>query len=137
MLLKLRDDGVEIGVTTTQAPREPVTAACRDSLAIRDHVELTGFAGRRHGVDAEAPLDEGHETRDLGPVVLSRRTVHDLDLHPDLLPSQCSRLTGGASAARRFSRNEELGHSRSMHGSESEDKAWNCDSSATPDRKSS
>ena len=86
-LLKPRDDGIEIGVASAKAPREPVTTAFRDSLAIRDHVELTGFARRRYSIDAEALLDEGHETRDLGPVVLSRRTVHDLDLHPDLLPS--------------------------------------------------
>jgi hypothetical protein len=87
MLLKPRDDGVEIRVTSAKAPCEPVTTAFRDSLAIRDHVELAWFARRRYSVNAEALLNEGHETRDLGPVVLSRRTVHDLDLHPDLLPS--------------------------------------------------
>ena len=86
MLFQLRDDGFGIGITCPKAPREPVTPAFRDSLAIRDYVELTGLAGRPDSVDAEALLDEGHETRDLGTVVLSRRAMHDLDLHPDFLP---------------------------------------------------
>jgi hypothetical protein len=38
-------------------------------------------ARREDGINAEAILEEGHETRDLGSVVLSRRAVNDLDLH--------------------------------------------------------
>jgi len=81
MLLESGDDRVEIGGAAAKPPREPVPAAFRDFLAVRDHVELAKFAERRDSVDAEALLDEGHETRDLGTVVLSRRTLHDFDLH--------------------------------------------------------
>jgi hypothetical protein len=52
-----------------------------DLLAVSDNLELTALPGRKDGFNVEALLDEGHETRDLGLVVLSCRAVHDLDLH--------------------------------------------------------
>jgi hypothetical protein len=91
--LELLDYDIEIGIAGAKAPSEPVPTAFGDSLAVRDHVELTGSARSSDGINAEALLDEGHETRDLGLVVLSRRAVHDLDLHSVLPPIQYSRLT--------------------------------------------
>ena len=80
-LLELLDHAIEIGITGAKAPCEPVSAALGNPLAVSNHFELTGLARRRHGINVEALFDEGHETRDLGPVVLSRRAVNDLDLH--------------------------------------------------------
>ena len=74
---------------------DPVPAAFSDSLAVRDHLELTGPAGSRHGLGTEALFDEGHETRDLGLVILSSGAVDDLDLHPVLRSVQYSRRFGG------------------------------------------
>ena len=84
MLLELVDHAVEIGIPGAEAPGEPVPAALGDPLAVGDDLELTGPARRLHGFDAEALLDEGRETRDLGLVVLSRRAVDDLDSHATL-----------------------------------------------------
>jgi hypothetical protein len=39
-------------------------------------------------------FDEGHETRDLGLVILSSGAVDDLDLHPVLRSVQYSRRFG-------------------------------------------
>jgi hypothetical protein len=90
-LLEPFDHDIEIRITGAKLATDPVPAAFGDSLAVRDHFELTGPAGSRHGLDAEALLDEGRETRDFGLVVLSRRTVHDLDLHSLLRFVQYSR----------------------------------------------
>jgi len=72
---------IEIGIAGAKSPCEPVPAAFGNLLAVGDHLELTGLTGGSDGFKVEAPLDEGHETRDLGLVVLSRRAVNDLDLH--------------------------------------------------------
>ena len=81
MLLELLDHAIEIGIAGAKAPCEPVPTALGNLLAVRDHLELTGLARRNDGFNPEARFDEGHETRDLDLVVLSRRTVNDLDLH--------------------------------------------------------
>ena len=47
----------------------------------REHFELSGLAGLKDGFHAEALFDQGHETRDLGLVVVSRGAVDDFDLH--------------------------------------------------------
>ena len=93
VLLEPLDHDIEIGIAGAKAPSEPVPAAFGDSLAVRDHLELTDPARSSHGLNAEALLDEGHETRDLGLIVLSRRAVHNLDLHSVLRSVQYSRLT--------------------------------------------
>ena len=81
MLLELLDYSFEIRIAGTKASCEPVPTALGNLLAVSDHIELTGLTSRNDGFNAEALFDEGHETRDLGLVVLSRRTVNDLDLH--------------------------------------------------------
>jgi hypothetical protein len=85
VLLELLDHAIEIGIAGTKAPCEPVPTALGNPLAVSDHLELTGLTRRNHGFNVEALLDEGHETRDLGLVVLSRRAVNDLDLHSVLI----------------------------------------------------
>ena len=81
MLRELLDHTMEIGIAGAKSAREPVATPFGNCLAVHDHVELTGRAGRTDGVNIQALLDEGHETRDLGLVVLSSRAVNDLDLH--------------------------------------------------------
>ena len=77
----LLDHAIEIGIAGAKLSREKVSAALGDLLAVRDHLELAGLTRCNHGINAKALLDEGHETRDLGFVVLSRRAVNDLDVH--------------------------------------------------------
>jgi len=81
VLRELLDHAIEIGIADAEAPSEPVPTAFGDSFAVSDHLELTGLTWRSHGFNSEALLDEGHETRGLGLVVLSCRAVGDLDLH--------------------------------------------------------
>ena len=57
---ELLDHVVKIGIAGAKASREPIPTAF-------------GYF--------ETLFDEGHETRSLGLVVLSRRAVKDLDLH--------------------------------------------------------
>jgi len=80
-LLELRDDGLEIGIAAAKAPCKPVPTALGDPLAISENLELSGLPRLKDSIHSEALLDKGHETRDLGFVVLSCRAVHDLDLH--------------------------------------------------------
>jgi hypothetical protein len=75
------DHAIETGIAGAKASRDPVPAARRDPLAVRQHIKLAMLTRRANGLDVQAPLDQGHETRDLGLVVLSRRTVNYLDLH--------------------------------------------------------
>jgi len=58
-----------------------LAAALGDRFAVGDHVELSDLAGLKDGFHAEALFDQGHETRDLGLVVVSRGAVDDFDLH--------------------------------------------------------
>ena len=96
MLLELLDHAIKIGIAGAKAPCEPVPTALGNRLAVSDHLELTGLTRRKDGFNAEALFDEGHETRDLDLVVLSRRTVNNLDLHlfSNLLRVQCSFIRG-------------------------------------------
>ena len=75
------NNAFQIGITSAETPREPVSAALRDRLPIGDHLELPGLTWRPHRFNAQTFFDHGHETRDLGIVVLSRWAVNDLDLH--------------------------------------------------------
>jgi len=81
LFLELLDHTFEIRIASAKAPGEPVPTALGNPLAVSDHLELTGLTRRNDGFNVEALFDEGHETRDLGLVVLSRRAVNDLDLH--------------------------------------------------------
>jgi hypothetical protein len=81
VLLELLDHAVEVGIAGAKAPCEPVPTALGNPLAVSDYLELPDLSRRSDSFNVQALLDEGHETRDLGLVVLSRRAVHDLDLH--------------------------------------------------------
>lgn len=72
---------MQIGIASAKPAREPVPAALGNRLAVSDHFKLTGTARGNHGCNAEVLLYEGHETRDLGFVVLSGRAGNYLDLH--------------------------------------------------------
>jgi len=84
------DQAIEIRITSATAPRKPVSPALGYPLTISDNLELTCLARRNHGFDIQALLDEGHETRDLGLVILSRWAVNDLDLHLLLQSTTCN-----------------------------------------------
>ena len=75
------DQAIEIRVAGSKYPREPISTTLGKLLAVCDHLELSGLARRNYGFNAQALLDEGRETRDLGLVVLSGRAVNDFDLH--------------------------------------------------------
>ena len=77
----LLDHFFKIGITGAKAPREPVSTALGNSFTVNEHVELAGFASRTNRFNIQALLNEGHETRDLGTIVLSRWTVNDFNLH--------------------------------------------------------
>jgi hypothetical protein len=75
------DDSFKVGIARAKAPCEPVAAAPGNPFAVSDHLELTGLTGCNDGFNVEVLFDQGHETRDLGLVVVSCRAVDDLDLH--------------------------------------------------------
>ena len=81
VLLKLLDHAIQFGIARPKFPCKPVPTALGNLLAVSDHLELTNLARRKDGINMEAFFDEGHETRDLCLVVLSRRAVNDLNLH--------------------------------------------------------
>jgi len=81
LLVELLDQAIEIRVAGSKYPREPISTTLGDPLAVCDHLELTGLTRRNYGFNAQALLDEGRETRDLGIVVLSGRAMNDFDLH--------------------------------------------------------
>ena len=80
-LRELFDHALEIRIAGAKFPGEPVSTAFRDLVTVCDHIELTGFAWPDDRINIEALLDVGHETRDLGFIVLSRWAINDLDLH--------------------------------------------------------
>jgi hypothetical protein len=80
-LLELPDHAVQVGIAGAEASGQPIPTTLGDPLAVSDNLELAGLPGRKDGFNVEALLDEGHETRDLDLVILSRRAVNDLDLH--------------------------------------------------------
>lgn len=92
MLFELLDHSFDIGIAGAKLPCEPVPAALGNLLPVRDHLELTSFAGRQYRFNAQALLDEGHETRDLDLVVLSGRAVNDFDFHCVLQSASCSQV---------------------------------------------
>ena len=89
---ELIDHAIEIGIARAKAPSEPISTALGNPLAVSDNFELTGLPRRNDSFNVEALLDEGHETRDLGLVVLSCRAVNDLDLHSVLQSAWCSHV---------------------------------------------
>ena len=91
VLLELPDHTIEIGVAAAKAPCEPVPPTLGNPLAVREHLELTRLTRCQDGFDAQALLDEGHETRNLDLVVLSSRAMNDFDLH-SVLESARARL---------------------------------------------
>ena len=80
-LLKQFNHVVEIGIARAEAPCEPVSATLGNLVTVGNYVKLTGLSRRNCDCNAEALLYEGHETRNLGSVVLSRRAMNDFDLH--------------------------------------------------------
>jgi hypothetical protein len=91
-VLKLLDHTVWIWIAGAKAAGQPVPSAFSDPFAVRDNLELAGLPGDKDGFNVKALLDEGHETRDLGLVVLSCRAVNDLDLHLSSKPFRNSIL---------------------------------------------
>lgn len=87
-LLELLHHAIEIRIAGAKASGEPVSTALRHGLAIGEHLKLASLAGRNHGFNAEPLLNQGHETRNLGFVVPSRRAGTYLNLH-SVLQSVC------------------------------------------------
>ena len=81
LLAKQLNHAFEIGISGAKTARKPVSAALGNPLAVGEDIELTGFSRLWNGYDVQVFLDEGHETRDFDPVVVSRRTMNDFDLH--------------------------------------------------------
>jgi hypothetical protein len=81
LLFYLFDNAVEFGIPGAETAREPIATARGNGFAVHDHIELASRTGYFDGFDTQALLDEGHETRDLGFIVASRRTMNDLDFH--------------------------------------------------------
>ena len=54
---ELGDYGIEIWVAGAELLCEPVATALDNSVAIRDHFELTDLAGRADGINVQAILD--------------------------------------------------------------------------------
>jgi len=79
--LKQLNDTLRIRIPGTEAPREPVSTALGNLLAVDDDVKLATLSrGNRCG-DTKPFLYQGRETRDLGFVVLSGRARHYLYVH--------------------------------------------------------
>jgi hypothetical protein len=80
-LLELINHLVKIGIACAKAPGEPVSTTFGDSLSVSQHLKLTGLAGRDHGISTKPLFYQGHETRDLGFIVLSGRAGTYLNFH--------------------------------------------------------
>ena len=80
-LLELVNHLVEIGIACAKAPGEPVSTTLSDSLSVSQYLKLTGLAGRDDGFSTQPLFYQGHETRDLGFVVLSCRARTYLNFH--------------------------------------------------------
>jgi hypothetical protein len=80
-LLELLNHVIEIGITRAETSGKPVSAPLRHSLVIRQHFKLARLARRYHCINAQPFFNQGHETRDLGFVVLSRRAGTYLNFH--------------------------------------------------------
>ena len=79
--LQLLNYALQIRIACAKASSEPVSTALHHCLAIGQHFKLAGLARCNHGVNAQPFFDQGHETRDLGFIVLSRRAGTYLDIH--------------------------------------------------------
>jgi hypothetical protein len=88
-LLELLNHVIEIGITCANAFCEPVSTALGNSLSISEHFELAGSAGCNRSFNAKALFNEGHETRDLGFIVLSRRAGTYFNFHSVLQSVLC------------------------------------------------
>jgi hypothetical protein len=75
------DHTIKIGIASPKPSSEPVPTALGNPLTVSNYLELTGLTGCNHCINVEVLLDEGHETRDLSLVILSRWAVDDLNLH--------------------------------------------------------
>lgn len=75
------DHAVEIRIAGAEAACEPIPAALGNLLAVSKYVELPGLARCAKHFNIQTLLDLGHETRDLGFVILSRWAVNDFYLH--------------------------------------------------------
>src|SRR5579871_782299 len=80
-LLELINHLVKIRIASAKAPGEPVSATFGDSLSVGQHLKLTSLSGRNHGFSAKPLFYHGHETRDLGFIVLSCRAGTYLNFH--------------------------------------------------------
>ncbi len=89
------DHLVQVGIPCPKLSGEEVPTPFGNGLAIRDHLELTNHSRSDGRFDAKTLLDEGHEPRDLDLIALSRRTVHDFDIHS--VPHLVSKKSGGFS----------------------------------------
>ena len=79
--LELLNHAFEIGIARAKAACKPVSTALGDLLAVSENLKLTHLAGLGRSFNTETLVDEGHETRDLGPVVQSCGAMNDLNLH--------------------------------------------------------
>lgn len=80
-LLELLNHAIQIRIAGSKASCEPVSAALHNSLAIGEHLKLASLARSNHGFNAEPLLNQGHETRNLGFIVPSRRAGTYLNFH--------------------------------------------------------
>ena len=69
-----------VGPAGAEEASQHVAAARDDGLAVDDHVELPALPDLERGIDVEAFLDDGGETR-RPRLVASSTAVKDLDLH--------------------------------------------------------
>lgn len=104
LLDKQLDYAIKIGIADAETTRKKVSPTPGNPLPIREHVELTCITRNTDSVNIQALLDKGHETRDLVVVVLSRRTMNDLDLH-----SVLHAPTDNAPSVERFSVSRRVG----------------------------
>jgi hypothetical protein len=77
----LLNHAFEIGIACAKAPGEPVSTALGYFLSISQDFKLTCFTWRNHSFSAKPLLNEVHETRDLGFIVLSRWAGTYLNFH--------------------------------------------------------
>jgi hypothetical protein len=80
-LLELVDHRIKIGISGAKTSGEPVAAPLHDCLTIGQYFKLASLARCYHGVNAQPLFNQGHETRDLGFIVLSSRAGTYLNVH--------------------------------------------------------
>jgi hypothetical protein len=80
-LLQQVNHAIQIGISRAKRPREPCPTPRGDAFAIGNYFKLPRLAMPGLGCNAEALLDEGNETRDLGLVIRSSWTGNYFDIH--------------------------------------------------------